>query len=308
LIFSDLSNNDVSGFLPSPISTACKIQGTLICGSLNNICGLTTLCPAPQLLSVVPKISYAYEYISIVALPISNPDPANLAVMLISLSDFSSHQCLLATFVNRTTVNCMVPGSLPPGVFKVNVYVANQFAVGEVVGLKRGYSIVTTVSPSSGPAVGGINITLTLTKDVTNFKNVTFTSTYNSQNITFASPRCNQTGQYTIGCDMPAVPISTLFDVTVALESESGTLLAGFAYDPSQANSISSNFRTKEGGYGISIQGINFGTGCCVEPVVIFGTDICFNAERVSDSLITCIAPSVIALLILGIWHSYSFN
>jgi hypothetical protein len=106
----------------------------------------------------------------------------------------------------------------------------------------------------------------------------------------------------TISCYAPPVPFSAEYDITVAVDDPlTGVVISlpfsGFQYDSAVITSIAPNTGTGAGGDNISISGINFGTGCCVTPIITFGSKLCTSPVRVNDSLITCVSPAVIIFL-----------
>jgi IPT/TIG domain len=176
----------------------------------------------------------------------------------------------------------------------VRVTVGNQNSVSPVSGLHLLPPVVSSITPSTGPALGGSSVTLTVT-NLYDFVAVNFNYTLGSPPMVRQATQCVVTMPSTINCKSPSVPFSSLYNISVTVGNLTGPQTIGYRYDNPSVSSISPESGATTGGYQISIIGVNFGTGPgqLAPPQVNFGPNSCGSPVRVNDSLITCIAPAV---------------
>jgi hypothetical protein len=176
----------IKGYLPVTIESSCAITSNSICGlPQGSLCGVTPACPLPHVLSIFPTTFTLSEMISVRALqfvPTAFPLAGDLRILLVSLDGISNYSCLNPVRVNLYAANCTIPTNLPFGGFNIKVTVKNQDSTGNVLGVYRENSAISSILPSTGPALGGSSITLTV-GNLSELKNVTFSPSYKSLDI-----------------------------------------------------------------------------------------------------------------------------
>ena len=214
--------------------------------------------------------------------------------VVVTLNNVVDYICNSPTWVSSTSITCSTPYNLPSGPYLVKVSVGSQESALYNGQMHLLTPIISLISPGTGPALGNTAISITVSNSFS-FVGVNFTFYVNSSYSINRLASCpNFTpGIAIISCLTPVVPFSAAYNVTVTVGSLTGQPYV-FPYAQASINSIT-NTGSTVGGYMISINGVNFGTGVgqVSPPQVTFGSASCTDASRVSDDLITCIAPAV---------------
>ena len=244
---------------------------------------------APSITYNIPNITYIASLLYITG-PDFGSAPSPVQVVMEEVSTQSTFNCSNSVWQNSSFISCVIPDDLPSGNFSIFVVFGNQTASNRLYGLNVLPPVITSISPTQGPSLGGESVILVV-QNLFELERITFSS--NSYEVTRIASNCYQTSASTVNCTTPAVPISGVYNISISTGVLSGPQFFGYTYDAANVNKIRPNNGTGAGGDQISIIGSNFGTGCCVTATVTFGPNVCQNAERVNDSLITCISPAV---------------
>jgi IPT/TIG domain len=245
----------------------------------------------PSVLSIDPQITHGNNQAIQISIEYNGITTSTVMVTIITLPSRDESTCTGASFVSSSSIQCQI-GNLQHGNFTVKVQIGNQYYSGDVYAFNAMPPTISSISPLNGPALGGTPITITVS-NLFQFKNITFSHNLGFEIIILPATNCSQQGFDTINCLTPAVPLPVIFSVNIIDGDFSNTFTPGFTYDPAFVTSINPDSGAGVGGYNISIYGVNFGTGCCALPVVIFDKAACSNPKRVNDSLITCTVPPV---------------
>lgn len=199
---------------------------------------------------------------------------------------FGNSQATGVTFVASTRLTCVTPPSTTGGGL-VKVIVTNPD--GSVGNLTNAFNYklvhkptIASVTPFSGPAAGGTNITI-------NGGHYTSGTTITIGGVAVSNLKIVTTKQIT--CTTPAgIGVAA---VTVSNpDGQNSTRLHGFIFEGTTLPVVTSstpNSGVSTGGYLVTISGANFETGA----TVTFGGIAATQVNIVNSTLLTCIAPAV---------------
>ena len=195
--------------------------------------------------------------------------------------------------VADTTLTCTVAPQAPGS--RVDVRVTNANGAGL---LADGFAFdppaptLTSVSPATGPASGGTNVTLT----GTGFQ--AFSAGTNS--VTFGGNPATAVvvvDAATITCQTPPGTTGASVDVAVSNANGSATLPAGFAYvtPVPTLTAVAPASGPAMGGGTVTLTGSGFQGGGAGPNTVTFGAGLATNVVVLSDTSLTCTVPAGVA-------------
>ena len=262
-------------------------ESMVVTTDLKNNLTFEYLPPAPQLFFISPKNTYSYTEITLTG---ENFGSSGSQIVVGVLSGNDTYVCNNLNLLNAQNLICEIPEMMPLGNFSVSVRINGLDSSNFLTATKWETPVLQSISPTSGPAIGGSNITLIVNNLVEPVR-VQFVSIFSTRIAT----DCSFVSTNTLNCKTPSVPISDVYMVSLVVGVGDGSPQnpQSYVYDPAFVSSINPPNGTNQGGGIISIIGVNFGTDCCAVATVTFGKSECTGATRLNDSLITCTAPKV---------------
>lgn len=192
---------------------------------------------------------------------------------------FDTDPCTSIVVVSATSITCNTPAHIAGA---ISVTVTNADLQTDTAAAAFTYiaaPVVTTITNSAGPPVGGTAVTITGTDFVT------------GATVLFDTDPCTPVGftsSTTLTCTTPAHLVGAVSVTVTNPDTQSGTTAAAFTYqDAPTVTSVAVNEGALAGGTAITITGTGFVTGAAV----LFDVSACTAISVDSSTSITCTTP-----------------